>query len=82
MSISISSSIPIASSVASVTLTKTAPPPAQTTANNPAYVVKLTQAQEVVQLSDQGQSVSQIAGSLSLTVPVVNSYLGITTPST
>jgi|HubBroStandDraft_1064217.scaffolds.fasta_scaffold00429_16 DNA-binding NarL/FixJ family response regulator len=50
------------------------PPPT----NNPADKVVLTEVQQVVQLYNQGQSVPQIATSLSLAVQAVNSYLGIT----
>jgi DNA-binding NarL/FixJ family response regulator len=53
------------------------PPPQQTTGDT----VTLTEAQQVYQLYNQGQSVPQIATSLSLTVSVVNNYLGITTSS-
>lgn len=41
------------------------------------YTVKLTETQQVVQLYNQGQEVSQIADSLSITVGEVNTYLGI-----
>ncbi len=82
MSISISSSIPTASyAAANATSTTPAPQPAPTTASSPAYVVRLTEAQQVYQLNQQGQTVSQIAGNLSLTVSAVNSYLGVTTAS-
>jgi DNA-binding NarL/FixJ family response regulator len=39
--------------------------------------VTLTAAQQVFQLYNQGQSVTQIATSLSLSVSSVNNYLGI-----
>lgn len=39
--------------------------------------VTLTEAQRVFQLYTQGQTVTEIASSLSLTVDLVNSYLGI-----
>jgi DNA-binding NarL/FixJ family response regulator len=39
--------------------------------------VTLTEAQQVFQLYTQGQTVTEIASSLSLTVDLVNSYLGI-----
>ncbi|MGA9527113.1 MAG: hypothetical protein WBS24_03245 [Terriglobales bacterium] len=55
-----------------------APTPDQTAPANPPYVVQLTEAQQVFQLSLQGQAVPQIASSLSLTESAVNSYLGIT----
>ena len=44
----------------------------------PQDTVTLTEAQQVYQLYNQGQTVSQIATSLSLSVPLVNNYLGIT----
>jgi DNA-binding transcriptional regulator LsrR (DeoR family) len=40
--------------------------------------VQLTAAQQVYQLYNQGQTVSQIASSLSLTEAVVNGYLNVT----
>ncbi len=43
----------------------------------PAVTVKLSQSQQVYQLYNQGQRVSQIAANLSLSVTAVNSYLGI-----
>lgn len=49
----------------------------QPTTNESADTVKLTESQQVVQLYQQGQKVSQIASSLSLTEAAVNSYLGI-----
>jgi DNA-binding NarL/FixJ family response regulator len=49
----------------------------QKTTDDSAAVVKLSESQQVVQLHRQGQQVSQIASTLSLTVDVVNSYLGI-----
>jgi DNA-binding NarL/FixJ family response regulator len=49
----------------------------QKTTDDSAAVVKLSESQQVVQLHRQGQLASQIASNLSLTVDVVNSYLGI-----
>ncbi len=40
--------------------------------------IQLSEAQQVVQLYNQGQEVSQIASSLALPVETVNLYLGIT----
>jgi DNA-binding NarL/FixJ family response regulator len=40
--------------------------------------VQLTEAQQVGQLYNQGQRVSQIASSLNLTEAAVNSYLNLT----
>lgn len=41
--------------------------------------VQLSEAQQVYQLYNQGQRVSQIATSLSLTPAAVDSYLGLNT---
>jgi DNA-binding NarL/FixJ family response regulator len=49
----------------------------QQTTNDSADTVKLSESQQVTQLYRQGQQVSQIASSLSLTVDIVNSYLDI-----
>jgi DNA-binding NarL/FixJ family response regulator len=43
--------------------------------------VRLSESQQVYQLYNQGQQVSQIATSLSLPVETVNNYLGITASS-
>jgi len=78
MSISISSSLSTASlAAANSSSTSAAAQKAQPTTNDPAYSVQLTEAQQVYQLYNQGQAVSQIATSLSLTVDTVNSYLDI-----
>jgi hypothetical protein len=53
--------------------------PAQKTAS-PADTVKLSQAGQVHLLKQQGQSISQIATSLSITAATIDSYLGITVP--
>jgi len=47
--------------------------PAPTAADS----VHLTEAQQVYQLHNQGQRVSQIASSLNLTVAAVNNYLNV-----
>jgi DNA-binding NarL/FixJ family response regulator len=52
--------------------------PVQPTGAASADSVTLTAAQQVYNLYNEGQSVSQIATGLSLTVSVVNNYLGIT----
>ena len=49
----------------------------QQPANNGGDTVKLTESQQVYQLYNQGQTVSQIANNLSLAVSAVNSYLNI-----
>lgn len=51
--------------------------PAPPTVNNAADTVQLSESQQVYQLYNQGQTVSQIANSLSLPVALVNTYLGI-----
>jgi DNA-binding NarL/FixJ family response regulator len=50
----------------------------QQPSSNSADSVTLTVAEQVYQLYNQGQQVSQIATSLSLPVTTVNNYLGIT----
>ncbi len=49
----------------------------QSTRTATADAVTLTAAQQVYQLYNQGNSVTQIATSLSLSVSLVNNYLGI-----
>jgi DNA-binding NarL/FixJ family response regulator len=78
MSIAISSALATASlAAANSSSTTEAAQPAQPAANDAAYTVSLTEAQQVYNLYNQGQAVSQIASNLSLTVSAVNSYLGI-----
>ena len=78
MSISISSSFSPASFAAANSYSNTAAAPQKTqpTTNDTADTVKLSASQQVVQLYQQGQQVSQIAY-LSLPVETVNTYLGI-----
>jgi DNA-binding NarL/FixJ family response regulator len=45
--------------------------------NSGADTVQLSVAQQVYQLYNQGQKVSEIASTLSLTVAAVNSYLNL-----
>jgi DNA-binding NarL/FixJ family response regulator len=79
MSISISSTLPAASFAAANSSPRPAAArPAQPTTNASADTVRLSESQQVYQLYNQGQQVSQIASNLSLTVQAVNSYLGIT----
>jgi DNA-binding NarL/FixJ family response regulator len=52
--------------------------PQQTNAR-PADTVRLTEVQQVYQLYNQGQKISQIASALNLSVESVNNCLGITT---
>jgi DNA-binding NarL/FixJ family response regulator len=83
MGISISSALSLAA--ANSPSTSPAPPkvqqpPVQQTQvqQTPVDTVTLTEAQQVYQLYNQGQTVSQIATSLSLSTTLVNDYLGIT----
>jgi DNA-binding NarL/FixJ family response regulator len=46
--------------------------------NTSTDTVTLTEAQQVYNLHNQGQTVPQISSSLSLPVSTVNNYLGIT----
>jgi DNA-binding NarL/FixJ family response regulator len=78
MSISISSSVAAAELAAADSVANSAAAQrAPQIANGAADTVKLSESQQVYQLYNQGQTVSQIASSLSLTVELVNSYLGI-----
>lgn len=78
MSISVSSSLSTASvapaNSSSISAAARTPQP---TTNKSAYTVELTEAQQVYQLYNKGQQVSQIATALSLSQTVVNNYLGI-----
>jgi len=78
MSISISSSLSTASLAATnSSSTSAAARNPQPTINNSGDTVKLSESQQVYQLYNQGQAVSQIATTLSLPVEIVNNYLGI-----
>lgn len=79
MSISLSSSL---SSVESLAAANPSPNTAavqiaQQAVNNSGDTVQLSEVQQVYQLYNQGQTVSQIATSLSLPVDTVNNYLNI-----
>jgi len=79
MSISVSSALATASVAANSPSTSAAQRIQQPTNQQPtssADTVRLTEAQQVYQLYNQGQAVSQIASNLSLTVSAVNGYLG------
>jgi len=80
MSTSISS---LSSATLSTTNTAPAAPAArpQPATNAGADTVQLTEAQQVDQLYTQGQRVSQIASTLSLTEAAVNSYLDLSATS-
>jgi DNA-binding CsgD family transcriptional regulator len=74
---SISSLLPNAlPAAANASSNATATQPA-TAAHVATDTVQLTEAQQVYQLFNQGQSVSQISSSLGLSVASVNSYLNI-----
>ncbi|HVI07781.1 MAG TPA: hypothetical protein VND65_05755 [Candidatus Binatia bacterium] len=80
MSISISSLLPPtpfapANTASSAVQNAPQPPPPPRQAED---TIQLTQAEQVYQLYNQGQRVTQIANSLSLPVAAVNNYLGIT----
>jgi DNA-binding NarL/FixJ family response regulator len=85
-------SLAITSALASASVTATNPPSttasqqpiqqqAQQPTNNSTHTVTLTEAQQVYNLYNQGQTVPQISTSLSLPVSMVNNYLGITESS-
>jgi DNA-binding NarL/FixJ family response regulator len=85
MSINIPSVLPGAPTAAESPSSNTAPAPqvqpVQPTAQASADTVRLTAAEQVYQLYNQGQKVSQIASSLSLSVAAVNSYLNLSKTS-
>lgn len=78
MSITISG-LPPATSFAPAESSSSAPAAqtAQPAVTSPPYTVELTEAQQVYNLYNRGQSVPQIATSLSLPEAAVNNYLGI-----
>ncbi len=82
MSLAIASALASASVTAPNSPSTTAlQPPVQQQAqptNTPTDTVTLTEAQQVYNLYNQGQTVPQISTSLSLPVSMVNNYLGIT----
>jgi hypothetical protein len=80
MGISVSAALSTASlslAAANSSSTSAAAHNPQPTINNTADTVHLSASQQVYQLYNQGQSVSQISTSLSLPVAIVNTYLGI-----
>jgi DNA-binding CsgD family transcriptional regulator len=83
MTLAIPSSLSIAApAAANPSPTPAAAPVAQPVPQNiqvSADTVTLTEAQQVYQLYDHGQTVTQIAISLNLPIESVNSYLGIST---
>lgn len=78
MSIAITSSLPATSFTNASTDAAARPQPATTVRVD---TVQLTEAQQVYQLYNQGQKISQIANSLNLPVEAVNVYLGIKSSS-
>jgi DNA-binding NarL/FixJ family response regulator len=78
MSISISNAraTPVAAATTSAAPARSPQP--QPAANAQADTVRLSEAQQVYQLYNQGQAISQIASTLNLTVSAVNVYLGVT----
>ena len=79
MSSSISSSLsPAPSATANSALTAPLARNQPPTINDSGDTVKLSESQQVLQLYNQGQRVSQIATALSVPVATVNNYLGIT----
>jgi DNA-binding NarL/FixJ family response regulator len=78
MSVSISNSFsPTSFAAANSYSNSAATQKIQQTVKDSAHTVKLSESQQVVQLYQQGQKVSQIASSLSLAVDTVNIYLDI-----
>jgi len=78
MSITISSSLPAETFAANtVPANSAAAQPAAQPVRIVGDTVQLTVAQEVYQLYNQGQQISQIASRLRLSVEAVNGFLGI-----
>jgi DNA-binding NarL/FixJ family response regulator len=79
MSITISNLLPSPSfTAANAASSVAAAPIVQQATTEPATdVVKVSEAQQVYQLSHQGQSAQQIASNLSLTLEAVNGYLAV-----
>jgi DNA-binding CsgD family transcriptional regulator len=82
MGISISPALSTAAiSTANEPATTAVAPATENTAAGDTDTVKLTVAQQVYDLYIQGQTVTQIATGLNLTVELVNGYLGLSTTS-
>ncbi|HEY4904554.1 MAG TPA: hypothetical protein VIH89_13860 [Candidatus Sulfotelmatobacter sp.] len=77
MSISISSSLSIASPATDASSNTASVQKIQQPTNNSGDTIRLSESQQVYQLYNQGLTVSQIASSLSLPVDTVNTYLNI-----
>ncbi len=86
MSISLSSALSIANAPTaanpSPNATQTTESPQPQSSSSTGYTVQLSEAQQVFQLYNQGQQVSQIASTLNLSVASVNNYLGISSSNT
>ena len=83
MSISISSALSTVAANTSPNTTETTQNPGpQQPVSSAGYTVQLSEAQQVYQLYNQGQQVTQIAATLNLSVAAVNNYLGITNSNT
>jgi DNA-binding NarL/FixJ family response regulator len=82
MTISISSSLPAAAVAATNSSAPSAAAQPTQQTQSQADTVRLSESQQVYQLYNQGQRISQIAANLSLTVSAVNSYLGISDTTT
>jgi hypothetical protein len=78
MSNAISSALLTGAANSPATAAQPVQPPVQRVSSNSGDTVTLTVAEQVYQLYNNGQPVSQIATSLSLPVSEVNNYLGIT----
>ena len=76
MSIAISAAVAVQSEASTAVPSVKAAPKDQPVFVPPDHV-NLTETQQVYQLYNQGQRVSQIASNLSLSVEAVNSYLNI-----
>jgi hypothetical protein len=79
MAISISS--PLSATPTAASPSSSTPATAQPTQKDSIDTVRLSQDAQVHLLKQQGQSLSQIATNLSISVATVDGYLGITVPS-
>jgi DNA-binding NarL/FixJ family response regulator len=78
MSISVSNSLSTESLAAANSSSDASPAPkTQAATNATTDTIKLSESQQIHQLYNEGQKVSQIAFNLNITVEAVNSYLGI-----
>jgi DNA-binding CsgD family transcriptional regulator len=79
MALSISGSLSVQPSIAHqlAQVSGAAPVPRHSSQQTPAYTVKLSQAAQVNQLSAQGQTPSEIASGLGISLANVNVDLGV-----